>query len=721
MLVFCKSEEAYYNERPLIINPFEARLKTGPWGQPTSLKVQCLIKTLASYLILAFFVYGVGFYGNDPHALFPSLRLLQDTSWDFSFFWSEAAEKAVALLLMMPIGLGFVGWSVFLKEIFFPKMENPAAELLGYLMGISLFSIYIFGLAINGILYGPLAALFFAPAVWKGWRQCKVWGHWGTGFWKSPSRALLALPLLLWAAEYLSPPLVWDAVLDHFRYAREVSRLHQIPFYWTNHTGDMPKAAELVLAGFWSLGGESLSKLSGALAAIGAFCLLEVFSREWKGKSIVAEWLFWTGPFFLALFSWGYVEGFLAVYEMAALFCLWKAFTKPKDGIWFSLSCFFLGFSFVIKYTALLAIGAAAALFIYWKWVQRQDLKADWKGLCLFLIPLFPWILKNSLAYGNPFYPLATTFFGASYGYGPGMERELWQDTGFPQGLGLLGRLVLFWKVFFTPGTAVAACWTPLVFMSLPWSWKVFKNKLGIFLLLFTVFFFLGWSVFCTSLRHASGGTLALVVLAAMAWDKAFQEKRGKVSAVFVAGVFLSLWLCLSAQWTATAPYASALGLEDPLLRLKRNYTYDTDTYTAYRFIEAHSDPWDKVIAFAVFQTYPLQRTTFVDFKWKRPIFLQWVSQCRTAEQLAGKLHEEGVKYFLYQRWEAMTMSRLEKDFNLEGMSVQEYRRFWQFFMEPVEMGGNTTVYEVRKAPLEKPRQLDQLPGLQEKGLGQPL
>jgi len=682
--------------------------------------VECLIKTLASGLILALFIYGVGFYGNAPHALFPSLRLLQDTNWNFSFFWPLGSEKALAVLLLIPVGSGFFGWAVYLKEVFFPKMESPAAELSGYLLGVSLFSLYVFGLAVNGIFYGPLTALFFLPAVLKGWREWKARARSRDGFWKDKSRYLLTLPFALWTAEYLSPPIIWDAVLDHFRYAGEVSRLHQIPFHWTNHTGDMPKAAELVLAGFWSLGGESLSKLSGVLAAVGALWLLCVFFRELKGKAITVAWLFGACPFFIAIFSWGYVEGFLAVYEMAALYCLWKAFAEPKNSVWFSLAAFFLGFAFVIKYSAVLAIAALLALFIYWKFIQKQNLQLNWRLPLLFLAPLFPWLLKNVFAYENPFYPLATSVFGTAYGYGPGMEGELWQDTGLPQGLGLLGHLGLFWKVFFTPGNAVGACWTPLVAMALPWSWKILKNKLGVFLLLFSAAFFLGWFVLCTSLRHASGGCLVLVLLAAMAWDKAFQEKKAKAPIVFTAGVLLSLWLCLSAQWTVTAPYASALGLEDPLLRLKRQYTYDTDTYRAYRFIESHSDPWDKVVAFAVFQTYPLQRMTFVDFKWKRPIFLQWASQCRTAEQLSRKLREEGVRYFLYQRWEATAMSKLEKDFNLEGMPVQEYRRFWQLFMEPVEGGENTTVYEIRRMPLETPRQIDQLPGLQEKGFNKP-
>ena len=678
-----------------------------------------MFKTLVSFLILLIFFYGVGFYGDGPHALFPSLRLLQDTQWNPAFLWSSSAEKVLALLLCAPIGLGFIGWASFFQNLFLPNIEKKAAKLLGLFLGLSFFSFYVFGLAINEILYEPLVSLFFIPTLWNGYLEYKKvatnWKNEKGGWW----HRLLALPILLWAAEYLSPPIIWDAVLDHFRYAREIARLHQIPFHWTNHTGEMPKAAELVLAGFWSMGGESFSKLSGMLATIGAIFLLRLFLREWKGNTAALNWVFWTCPFFLAIFSWGYVEGFLAVYELLGLYCLWKTLAQTGKTVWPFLTVFFLGFAFSIKYTAGLSVAALMVSLVWWSVIQKSGLKLKWSMAVLFLVPVLPWFLKNWEAYRNPLYPLATSIFGTPYGYGQGMETGLLKDTGVPQGFGFWDRLVPFWKVFFTSETAVAACWTPLVLMSLPWIWKVCKSKLGFFLMLFVGSFFTFWALFCTSLRHASGGTLVLVLLAAVAWGEAFQGKENWVRAVFGSGLVLSFWLCLSAQLTATAPYASALGLEDPLLRLKRHYTYDEDTYSAYRFIEDHSDSRDKVVAFAVFQTYPLQRTAYVDFKWKRPIFLQWASECKTAEQLSRKLHEEGVRYFLYQRWEAMAMSHVEKDFDLVGMPPQEYIRFWRYFMEPVEVGENSTVYELKTKPSEKPFKLDKLPGLQENGVWQ--
>ncbi len=669
-------------------------------------------KALVSLLILALFIWGVG-----KSAFFPSLRLLQDTQWDSSFFFPAFGIKLLSFLWVLPVGLGFLGWARWFQYLFFPKVEKEPARLLGFAITLSFFSLYVFGLAINEILYWPLTTLFFIPPILKGLEEWKTVSLLWQGFGKNKRALWLAIPLSLWIFEYLSPPLVWDAILDHFRFAREVSRLHQILFHWTNHTGDMPKAAELVLAGFWNLGGENLSKFSSALPAFLTAGLFLVFDREWKGRRNVSAWIFWTCPFFMAINSWGYVEGFLAFFEVLALYCSWKAFQEPKNQVWLPLMAFFLGTAFVVKYTAVLAFVAIGIILFNEKFVRKNPIKVNFVCLLAIALPMFPWLLKNWLAFDNPFYPLLTSVFGVGIGYSPVMEQGLLTDTGLPLGVGFVERLHGLWNSFFTTSNAVNAPWTPLVLMSFPWVWTSFKKRMGVFLFSFSILFLVGWFFISSSFRHASGGVVVLVLLASMAWEEALKKKDSLDRIAFGAGTVLSLWLCLSTQLTTTAPYASALGLEDPFLRLKRHFLYSTNTYSANKYIEEHSDSKDKVVAFAVYQDYPLNRIAFVDFKWKRPIFLQWVSKCKTAEQLANLLREEGVRFFLYQEQEALFMSKVEKDFNLAGMPASEYIRFWQYYMDPVKVFENSIVYEVRSVPLDLPQKFEPIPGFQEKGI----
>lgn len=672
--------------------------------------VKSPIKALASLSLLALFILGVG-----KPAFFPSLRLLKDTQWDFSLFPQLGGEKLLAMGWMLLIGPGFWGWALALESGLFKKKQAPAGPLIGMAVAVALFSLYVLGLSINGILFRPFVVLFFLPFLTAGWEG--FIGFARTRKWDR-TMVLPGLLFLPWAFEFLSPPLVWDAVLDHFRYAREISRLHQMPLHWTNHTGDMPKFAELIWAGFWSLGGESLSKLSSAIPAFLMAGLLLRSSREWGVRKGIASLLFWTCPFYLAVFAWGYVEGFLAFYEVLALYCCWMALKDVKSRVWLLLTAFFLGAAFAIKYTAVLAIGAVVLLFAREKIMKRVSFKLDGYCLLAFALPLFPWLLKNVMAFGNPIYPLASSLFGAAVGYDTQMENGLWQDTGMPQAFTLFGVVGSLWNVFFTSSNSVGALWTPLVVMSLPWAWKGLKSRIGMHLSIFVLLFMGGWVLFCTSLRHAAGATLGLVLLASLAWEEAFKEKGPWPRLVFFTGCVLSFWLLVSAQLRTTAPYAAAAGGEDPLKRLKRHYSFSLDSYMAYRGIEEHSEPGDKVMAFAVFQTYPLERTAFVDFKWKMPIFLKWASSCGTAERLARELKRQGVVYFLYQRGEAEAMSKMEKDFRLDKMPLGEYIRFWRFFMEPVFAADNCRVYRCLEKPAAVPWDLTCLPGVQEKKAG---
>lgn len=254
----------------------------------------------ASFLILLLFLWGMG-----KNAFLPSLRILADTQWDISLFPGLMGKKLLIFLWIIPISLGFLGWIRIFETTMLRKIDPRVTFWLGLVLTVGIFSLYIFSLGINGILVWPLVFIFFTPLVVLNPNE--VLRRTANARIKTKGIALYLLSVagLLWLFEYLSPPLIWDAVLDHFRFAEEVSRLHLIPFHWTNHTGDMPKFAEIILAGFWTLGGESLAKLSSALAVLLMAGFISLITLEWKCESRSTYLIFWTCPFFLALFFLG--------------------------------------------------------------------------------------------------------------------------------------------------------------------------------------------------------------------------------------------------------------------------------------------------------------------------------------------------------------------------------------------------------------------------------
>ena len=60
-------------------------------------------------------------------------------------------------------------------------------------------------------------------------------------------------------------------------------------------------------------------------------------------------------------------------------------------------------------------------------------------------------------------------------------------------------------------------------------------------------------------------------------------------------------------------------------------------------------------------------------------------------------------------------MTAMEKDFELAGMPVSEYERFWGCFMAPVLRQGNVVVYEIRETPAPAPEKLPWVPGISER------
>lgn len=640
--------------------------------------------------------------------------MLEDTLWDTSLAGDYWRQRLPGLLLFIPVGLGWVGCAQSLSRVFLGKMDEKLRSPFASTAVLCLFSCYCFGLAVNGLFYALAVLAFFLPFLPSGFLEIKSF----LNSVKIPTinNWLLGIGVIasgIWMFEFFSPPIIWDAVLDHFRFAREVARNHFLPFHWTNHTGDIPKFTELIWAGFWVMGGEFMSKASMALSVGLTAWILAAYPKSKGYSGYLGPLFFMTGPCFLALFSWGYVEGHLALFEILSLIAFLELLDAPQKTIWFKTSLFFLGAAFATKYTAVMLLAGFLILFLF---LKRGTLKnnMNWAVFVFFALCPLPWYLRNELANGNPFYPLVTGVFGGPPGFDPGMESALWTDTGRIFGLNYLSLFNHYVSAFFTMNNGIGACWTPLVFMSLPWVMSKPSDKKVLYLIVFSSVYFGLWGFFCTNLRQGSGGCLALLLLASFLWNKAFQESGVVRRIVFALGIVVSIALTLLAQVQTTTPYASALGLEDSLIRLKRNYSFDLDTYCAYRTIEKISETQDKVLAFGVYQTYPLRRTTYVDFFWKKPILLKWAENCKLAGDLALKLREEGIQYIVYQREEASMMSGKEKNFNLTGMPEIQYVEFWKRYAEPVQRFDNCVVYRVGEIPTSTPIPLLDIPGLQE-------
>ncbi len=668
-------------------------------------------KTIFSLILLVAFSFSLGW-----DAFRPDFTLWKGTEWSLACAGPLWMGRFVAVLGLVAAFFGFSGWTFLLGRSLFSGLPEKERWFPSFVLSTAFFSLWTFGLAVNGILQGMSVLAFFAPAwifagrPFKGSNRRKV--IWTT------LEIILFLPLLLWLAEILAPPVAWDAVLDHFRFAKEVVRLRQLPLQWPDHTGLMPKSADLMLAGFYSMGGEPLARMASSLAAVISAASLLFFLRAIPQAGRRALAVFFSCGFFLVVYTFGYVEGFLAGYELASLACLGEAMTAKKGArTWFATSAFFMGCALGVKYTALFAAVGLLAVWVFGRGKEGKPLYSSW-ALLGFLLPCLPWLLRNYLAQGNPCYPLLTGIFGTSPGgYTLGMEKMLLSDTGAPSGAPPLRILRVFWDNFFTLRNQTGAALTPMLFAALPWAGKAWKDARGRRLVLFAAGFFAAWFCGATSLRHATGGVLALAAFAGLAWNYALTGRDRYVRWAFFAAWAAAFGTAFMTQLKTDAPYAAALGLESRDVRLARHYYFDRDTFAAYRLLEKQSVPGDRTLAFGVFQAYPLNGAVIVDFIWKKPVFLQWAQEAGTAEGLAKRLKREGVKFFLYQREESVRMANRNPGFQLEGMAEQEYEKFWKNHMVLLRAFDNTSLYKFLDGSFDRVQVLRDLPGLQEKPL----
>jgi len=168
---------------------------------------------------------------------------------------------------------------------------------------------------------------------------------------------------------------------------------------------------------------------------------------------LLGFFFFMSTPAVLRLSHWGYIDLGITFYSTASLLCLLR-WRENRDAFrWLALSALSLGFALATKPNGLVACLLLSLLFaLVLAKPPRKNLRGVACELVLFavltLLPFLPWLIKNWLQTGNPFYPLLGRFFAAKTaavtdaasfaGLGIFEKRELlygeniWQLIGLP-------------------------------------------------------------------------------------------------------------------------------------------------------------------------------------------------------------------------------------------------------------------------------------------------
>ena len=224
--------------------------------------------------------------------------------------------------------------------------------------------------------------------------------------------ALLLLNALIVA---LAPPLKFDSLVSHLALPLVYLDAGRIQYLSTQVMSGMPQNAEMLFTWAIAMGGLPAATVLGwwigVLAVVG---LLGYFSQKLNVPSAWAAAAALLAGFSLVMLTaWGYTDWLALLFGFGVLVLLdrWR---RKLDFLSLVLAGVFTGLAVGTKYTSGV-LGIAALVTLIWHIWKR---KIPWRAGILDMLKFSgaalgiaaPWLIKNLLTTGNPFYPF---FFSA--------------------------------------------------------------------------------------------------------------------------------------------------------------------------------------------------------------------------------------------------------------------------------------------------------------------
>jgi hypothetical protein len=261
----------------------------------------------------------------------------------------------------------------------------------------------------------------------------------------------------------LVPPTARDELTHHLAipklYAR-AGRIIEVPMAPYAY---YPMLLDMLYTPWVYWGYDSVPKLiHGLFGFLTGLSLYAYLSRRMNAVyGLLGFFFFISVPSVLRLSHWAYVDLGTTFYTTAALLCILRWSEEKARGRWLILAALSAGFAVATKPNGLVAW---LLLFFLLAWVSVRETEQGrdriFSACMLFAVvgalPFLPWLAKNWLQTGNPFFPLLGGFFhvkagvegdGASYvNLGVFAKRELlygeswWQITTLPLRLFFFGR-----------------------------------------------------------------------------------------------------------------------------------------------------------------------------------------------------------------------------------------------------------------------------------------
>lgn len=304
----------------------------------------------------------------------------------------------------------------FLSKI---SLQPLAALALQAGFGLGLLSLAMLAAGYAGLLnplFTGLGLLVLGVLFWRDilswWRNWRALGTlWQSSDWFGRSAGGLVLLILGFTLlTALAPPLKFDALVYHLALPRHYlleGRMVYVPqiMFW-----GMPQTAEMLYTWAMSLGGEPAAVVLGWLVGLVALLGLLGLTTDRLGvgpawaslAALICGFTLSTG------LAWGYNDWWVLLFGLGFLISLSLWLEGHSTGL-LALAGLFAGIALSTKYTAGILL-ICGGVVILWNWKSLGFGFRPLKSLFQFGLPavlvVIPWLLKNWLATGNPFYPI---------------------------------------------------------------------------------------------------------------------------------------------------------------------------------------------------------------------------------------------------------------------------------------------------------------------------
>ena len=415
---------------------------------------------------------------------------------------------------------------------------------------------------------------------------------------------------------------------------------------------------------------------------------------------LLGFFLFVSTPAIARLSHWGYIDLGITFYTTAALLALLLWREERGDLRWLSVAALSLGFALATKPNGLVVALLVGFLFLLvivapprksLGWIGRETF---WFG-ALMLLPFLPWLIKNWLYTGNPFFPLLGSLFASSPEHGGGgggglgifARRELlygenvWQIVGLPLRIFFSGRDD---NPQFFDGVL-----TPILAILLPWAFKGKWLDDKKFLAAFAVLFLL-YALFLVDMRirYVLPIVPPLVILAVYGVFNMYLRIRRPVL-IFAGLVFFAAWHggYLWRYVQDASPLGYLTGAESQAAYLSRKLS----EYTSLQYINQRTGSAAKIyLLFIGRRAYYCDREYFHDGGELPEYLVAAIRGAKSPEEIARALRRRQITHLLAREdllvryllhtlttaqaamWNQFVQSALEVKFRDRGHAVYQ-------------------------------------------------